>query len=1438
MEVEPSAAPGTAQLRRKIGFSAGWVVRHMKSIGKLLPLFEGAASPSNVTALIDSRDKLVAQKNKVDAMYDLLFESGEGDMKSDVTALDNLSTQVDETLAKVAEILNRDATPAAPERTADPPKREEARIRPNDALKPFTLTKEHSPVEMANWVKQFKAYFTTSNFAACAVAEQQAYFRSVIDANLESRIADRVLPSTPVFSENANISSCVSILEEEFEAKYPLAMRRVDLFNCRQSEGQLFSDFAANVRAKADRANLHELTPNDVVLLIYITGCRDKKLREKFLEEKEPTLTVFHEVIRQHESAAFAEKSLHKSKEESRITRTNQQGATPTFQELKADGRCTRCGAKTHKGDSCNHKSTTCNGCGMIGHIQRVCQSKNKKYQNKEKQGEEKRKDLAKSKRSLGKARQVERENAEDPPPGYESSSESENGKHKEYARVSKVERTMHTASAEDPRITLNFQHTRGSFRFPAVADSGTTITIIAKDIAERQRMQLQKTVTTLKNASNEAMKCEGQAFIRINGVRTKALVSSSVKNDILLSLKDMKRLGIVEETFPCLPVRSTKIENFGEIIEEIQNEFGDVIKDTLGQAPMKGQPMHIHLKDNAVPTKITTARKTPIHWLGPSSQAIERLIQQDILQVETDPTEWIAPGFFVPKGSPEEREAVRQGMTIVNAKDLRLVVDFTGINKYVKRPHWPFPSCQDIMDQIPPDSKVFAVMDCTAGYHQVPLDRESQKLTTFILPSGRYSFKRAPMGLNASSDEWCRRSDEAIHGSEGVLKLVDDILVFAPSLVELKKRIATVLSKCRMHNVTISKKKLKIGHCVKFAGFLVSGEGIKPDPERVQAIRKFPVPKSVTDVRSFLGLANQLGAFLPDLAQSTNRLRQLLTKKSAFLWLDEHQETFEKVKEILTSPKVVKFFDPGKSTELITDASKLHGMGFALLQKDGEGAKHLVMCGSRSLQDPEKNYAIVELESKAIAWAITKCRHYLMGMDSFEVITDHKPLMSLYDKPLDDVPNARVQRHRESLARYSFQVRWEPGKKNLIADALSRYPVFEEDADGNEETAISRMTKFRDLNLDSIKQAANDDDGYKAIAYLLSTGKSPEHMKDGHPAKLYQKVWHELSVEGDLIIKDGNKIVVPKGARREILEASHGSHSGITKTRELMRELYFWPGMGNDVRNMVEACGECQRMLPSTPKQEWMERRSERPMEQVGVDLFEFQGRDYLAMIDRYSGFLFFHKLKSTVTKTIITVLTKYFCDWGWPNVILSDGGPQFRSEFKAFCKNNGIFHETSSPYYPQSNGLSEIGVKMAKSLLQKVGTEEITVARALQELRNTPRADGYSPAQFMFNRRQRTAIPCHHAAYDIIDLQKASEARRKTRVRAKEFYDNHAVILRDLEANELVVVQNVKTKRWDITGEVIRALQGGRRYEIRTEDGFTITCNRRRVRPNSAHS
>jgi hypothetical protein len=172
----------------------------------------------------------------------------------------------------------------------------------------------------------------------------------------------------------------------------------------------------------------------------------------------------------------------------------------------------------------------------------------------------------------------------------------------------------------------------------------------------------------------------------------------------------------------------------------------------------------------------------------------LKKVIDSGVIVPVEEPTEWISPAFFVEKP---------------NGRGARMVCDFTGINRYIQRPVHPFPSTQEILRDIGAGANFFATLDAVQGYHQIPLEYESSLLTTFLLPSGRYRYTRAPMGLNASSDEWCARSDAALSGLEKTRKIVDDILIWASTWGELQARVREVLRRCNeaRHHVIQEKR-------------------------------------------------------------------------------------------------------------------------------------------------------------------------------------------------------------------------------------------------------------------------------------------------------------------------------------------------------------------------------------------------------------------------------------------------------------------------------------------------------------------------------------------------------------------------------------------------------------------------------------------------------
>ena len=312
----------------------------------------------------------------------------------------------------------------------------------------------------------------------------------------------------------------------------------------------------------------------------------------------------------------------------------------------------------------------------------------------------------------------------------------------------------------------------------------------------------------------------------------------------------------------------------------------------------MCAQHMKIFLEDNAVPYCVSAPRPIPLCFQEAALSEIEKYIASiasGIIVQCDEPTDWCSLAFFVPKG---------------DGKRVRLVTDYTKLNQYVVRPVHPFPSVSDILQSIPASAACFAKLDATHGYFQILLDKEASKLTTFILPSGRYWYLRAPMGLSSSSDEWCRHSDRVIEGFPWCHKIVDDILVWASTPSELESRLTSILQRCEKLHVTLSLSKFHIDNTLKFAGCVISDKGVFPDPDRISALPKFPVPSDQTGVRSFLGLCNQLAFFIPDFQHHTVSLGQLTGKGRSFIWLPEHQVKFDKLKKILSGNLVVRHFD------------------------------------------------------------------------------------------------------------------------------------------------------------------------------------------------------------------------------------------------------------------------------------------------------------------------------------------------------------------------------------------------------------------------------------------------------------------------------------------------------------------------------------------------
>ena len=704
-------------------------------------------------------------------------------------------------------------------------------------------------------------------------------------------------------------------------------------------------------------------------------------------------------------------------------------------------------------------------------------------------------------------------------------------------------------------------------------------------------------------------------------------------------------------------------------------------------------------------------------------------------------------------------------------------------------------------------------------------------------------------MGLNASGDEFCQATDPIIKGIPGVTKLVDDILVEAPSLKELVKRLRTLFLSARKHGLTISRQKLRVSREVKFAGFLITSTGIRPDTSLCSAIREFPRPDNIHKLRSFLGLVNQLGGFLPDISHLTTPLRGLLRKDQRFLWLEDHQVAFQRCKDVLTSAPVLQPFDFRLPVELFSDASRHFGLGYLLVQRKKDNGLALIDCQSRSVTPTESRYSITELELLGIVWAVKRSDYFLRGIKHFTIVTDHRPLVGLFRKQLNEIDNPRLLRLREKLLGFVFSVVWTPGRSHQMADALSRSPAFSapeidpilpNDPPPHCVAHLRALPANGNLTLAQILDAASQQP-YTDLVSAIRNGANPKTLPPTHPALPYSSVWDRLSLDimndTTVAVLDGRRLVIPVSCRPRLLELLHSSHAGIVKTRTNAARDYFWPGMNNDVKTLVSSCPICTEYLPSQPQEKRRPSLATSPMQMVSLDLFDALGHQHLAMVDRCTGYLWHFQLRSVSTDAIIRRLDEWFLIFGYPSTIRTDNGPQFRQPFKDYCAQHDIEHETSSPYNPQSNGHAEAAVRDIKHLYLKCKSAKENFPRALSAFNNTPREDGFSPTDLLFRRRLRTALPHHSLIPADVDAH-AAITNRVSRNDEKTA-QQHAKTkdLPPLAVGTSVVVQDPKTHKWSSRAVITGVRSSGHSYDIRFSNGNTSARNRRNIRPLRAH-
>ncbi|GAU50355.1 hypothetical protein TSUD_283640 [Trifolium subterraneum] len=585
-----------------------------------------------------------------------------------------------------------------------------------------------------------------------------------------------------------------------------------------------------------------------------------------------------------------------------------------------------------------------------------------------------------------------------------------------------------------------------------------------------------------------------------------------------------------------------------------IVREYLDVFPEEINSLPPESEiEFSIDLVPGSQPISIAPYRMSPLELRELKSQ-LEELLQKHFIRPSVSP--WGAPVLLVKK---------KDGT-------MRLCIDYRQLNKVTIKNKYPLPRIDDLLNQLR-GATIFSKIDLRSGYHQIRIRTSDVSKTAFRTRYGHYEFLVMPFGLTNAPAIFMDYMNRIFQPylDKFVVIFINDILIYSNDPQEHAEHLRIVLNILREKQLYAKFSKCEFWLSeVKFMGHVISQGGVSVDPSKVEAVLNWERPRTVSEIRSFLGLAGYYRRFILGFSEIALPLTRLTRKGAAFVWDELCENSFNLLKQKLTSAPVLVIPDPDKKYVVYCDASN-KGLGCVLMQ---DGA--VVAYASRQLKPHEENYPTHDLELVAIIFALKIWRHHLYGVQ-FALYSDHKSLRYLFDqKEL----NMRQRRWMEYLKDFDFELNYHPGKANVIADALSRKALYASEILMHQ---CGLYEKFRDMNLSvTYRKGGVKLNRIELTCDLRSTiGSAQEKDLD-----LQRRIGKpEFTVADDGVIQFGSRICVPNDAdlKRSILEEAHKSgfsiHPGSTKMYHDLKKNYWWPNMKTEIAEFVSRCIVCQQV-------------------------------------------------------------------------------------------------------------------------------------------------------------------------------------------------------------------------------------------------------------------
>ncbi|KAL0556775.1 hypothetical protein IC582_005291 [Cucumis melo] len=733
---------------------------------------------------------------------------------------------------------------------------------------------------------------------------------------------------------------------------------------------------------------------------------------------------------------------------------------------------------------------------------------------------------------------------------------------------------------------------------------------------------------------------------------------------------------------------------------EPVVRDYPDVFPEELpGLPPHREVEFAIELEPGTVPISRAPYRMAPAE-LKELKVQLQELLDKGFIRPSVSP--WGAPVLFVKK---------KDG-------SMRLCIDYRELNKVTVKNRYPLPRIDDLFDKLQ-GATVFSKIDLRSGYHQLRIKDEDVPKTAFRSRYGHYEFIVMSFGLTNAPAVFMDLMNRVFREflDTFVIVFIDDILIYSKTEAEHEENLRMVLKTLRDNKLYAKFSKCEFWlKQVSFLGHVVSKDGVSVDPAKIEAVTGWTRPSTVSEVRSFLGLAGYYRRFVENFSRIATPLTQLTRKGAPFVWSKACEDSFQTLKQKLVTAPVLTVPDGSGSFVIYSDASK-KGLGCVLMQQG-----KVVAYASRQLKSHEQNYPTHDLELAAVVFALKIWRHYLYG-EKIQIFTDHKSLKYFFtQKEL----NMRQRRWLELVKDYDCEILYHPGKANVVADALSRKV-------SHSAALITRQAPLhRDLERAGIAVSVGAVTMQLAQLTVQPTlrqriidaqSNDPYLVEKRGLAEAGQTAEFSLSSDGGLLFE--RRLCVPSDSavKTELLSEAHSSpfsmHPGSTKMYQDLKRVYWWRNMKREVAEFVSKCLVCQQVKAPRQKPAGLLQPLSIPewkWENVSMDFITGLPRTLRGftviwvVVDRLTKSTHFVPGKSTYTasKWAQLYMSEIVRLHGVPVSIVSDRDARFTSKFwKGLQTAMGTRLDFSTTFHPQTDGQTERLNQVLEDMLRACALE-----------------------------------------------------------------------------------------------------------------------------------